>query len=155
MDIDIDQADPRNDLIKENQDGKYIFKVDKDKFEIDRFNRVFDQYIDRRKEEMKKRMEQRLNELNKPVDPPPIYNLPLGEILIKTKDSMLNMLDDLLRFRFNLDTFTKNNRLFHIGVLTIIIGLVIYLYAVLSDSDSSNGIKYNNRIIVEQYSVKN
>ena len=131
MDIDVDISTPRDDLFRDSS-GKYRYRIEGDRFEIDRFNRDFDQYKERRKQEMRKRMDQRLSELNKPAKEVPIYKKPVGEIMIKTKDTLFNILDDLLRFRFELETFTKNSRMFYIGILILFIALMVFIYTIFT-----------------------
>jgi len=131
MDINVDQGLPRNDMIK-GDTGAYIYKdPTNNKFDIDKFNLEFDQYRARRKAEMEQKKEQVLNELNKPKEVIPIYNEPLGQVLVRTKDVMFGTLDDLLQRKFEMKTLTKDNRLFYIGLLLLIIGSVVFLYHML------------------------
>ena len=43
MDVGVDQGNPHGDMGRFD-DGKYLFKNDDGKFDIDKFNRQFDQY---------------------------------------------------------------------------------------------------------------
>ena len=63
MNINVDQGLPHGDL-QRLESGKYLFKFGNGKFDIDKFNRDFDQYKDKRKEEMKEEIHKKLNELN-------------------------------------------------------------------------------------------
>jgi hypothetical protein len=45
---------------------------------------------------MEERIQQKLDELNKPVIETPPYELSIGEIAIKTKDSIFNIIDDYI-----------------------------------------------------------
>jgi len=123
MDINEDQSIPRNDLHR-TVDGKYIYQIDKDREEVDKFNREFDQYKIRRDQTMKQELEDKLAELNKPNPPTPLYEKSVGEIVISTKDTILNMLDDIIKFTYD-NFFTKDNRLFYIGLIIIMISLII------------------------------
>lgn len=123
MDINVDQSIPKNDLHR-TVDGKYIYQIDKDREEVDKFNREFDQYKIRRDQTMKQEMEDKLDELNKPTPPTPLYEKSVGEIVISTKDTVFNMIDDTVKFNFN-NFFTKDNRLFYIGLLIIMISLIM------------------------------
>jgi hypothetical protein len=133
MNLGQDQATPRNDMIKKNN-GTYIYKINENRFEVDRFNRDFDQYKIRRKLEMEESMRKRLEELNRPEPIPPVYQQPVGKILIDTKDAVFNIIDDLLQFKFNSSTFTKGGRLFYIGLLLLIIATLLYVYDVFVTS---------------------
>lgn len=130
MDIGVDQGVFHNDLVKTN-DGKYIYKINEDRFEVNRFNRDFEQYKERRKDQMRKKLDEKLNILNRPVEPLPIYNQTVGEIAIGMKDAMLSILDDLLLFKINFHTFTKDGRLFYLGLVFILILIFIYFYDLL------------------------
>jgi len=127
MDIGVDQGVFHNDMIKTN-DGKYIYKLNEDRYEINRFNRDFEQYKDRRRIEMRKRLDEKLAILNRQVEPLPIYNQSIGNIAIGAKDTLLSILDDLLLFNINFNTFTKDGRLFYLGIVLIIILIFIYFY---------------------------
>jgi hypothetical protein len=123
-----DLATPNNDLKRVESTGKYVYKINQNRFEVDRWNRDFDQYKQRREQEKERKMKEKLDDLNKPVDKIPVYNLPLGKILINTKDSIFDILDDLLQFRFEKETIIKDDRLFYIGLLLVIISMITYLY---------------------------
>ena len=127
-----DLADPSNDF-KINEDGSYRYKSGNGEFDADKFNLGFDQYREKRKKEMEKKMRVNLDELNKPEEITPLYNQSIGQILINTKDSMFQILDDLLQNKFTLDTFTRNNRLFYIGLVFVLIACFMYLYTLYID----------------------
>jgi hypothetical protein len=134
-----DLATPSLDF-KMNEDGSYQNRSDNGDFYFDKFNLGFDQYRARRKKEMKKKMRDNLNELNKPIETTPLYNQSIGQILINTKDSMFQILDDMLQNKFTLDTFTRNNRLFYIGLVFILIACFMYLYTLyIDDAHDFNG----------------
>ena len=141
MDVNRDLADPRQDMIKE-ETGKYIY-VDpaNGEFDIDKFNGHYEQYRDRRRNEMKKKMKEKLDELNAPTPTISVYEQSIPKILSDTKESVFNTLDDLLQGSFKIDTFTKDNRLFFIGITLIFMALFVYIYSVLV---GDNQEKYNN-----------
>ena len=153
MDIGVDQGLPRGDLKKEN-DGKYIFRdpVTK-KFDVDRFNLNFEEYEKRRKAEMKKKMDEKLDKLNTPVKRTPIYGESIGKIILGTKDALFNILDDILQYKFTNETLTKNNRLFYIGLTLIFIALFIYFYHILISGE--NTISKKEVIVRHVYDMKN
>lgn len=111
------------------------------KFDIDRFNRDFDQYKDKRKLIMKQQMDQKLAELNKPVVKPPIYELPVGEMFIRVTDSIFGIVDDLLNFNLDLNLkslLTKDDRTFSLGLTVLIIGLTLVIYHIFTVEDRVN-----------------
>ena len=142
-----------NDDLKELSSGKSLFKLEGEKFDIDRYNRLFEQYKVRRREEMQKRLDEKLAELNKPKIQRPVYQSPIGEIMVNTKDAIFDIMDDLLQYKFTYDTFTKHNRLFYLGITIIFISLFIYLFVILvgeSDNREDNNtlkIKHIHKIL--------
>ena len=127
MDINVDQGEPRGDLSR-FEDGKYLYELDDGKFDIDKFNRDFDQYKENRKTEMEVRLQKRLNELNNPPPPTPAYDLSIGQLAINTKDSIFGIIDDLINFKISKDILLKGNRLFYLGLLLIIFAAMAYMY---------------------------
>lgn len=76
---------------------------------------------------MKKR-EESLNQLNT-YKPKPITDQTVGEILINTKDAIFDIFGDLLRPRqLSSETLTKNNRLYYLGILFLLISLFVLIY---------------------------
>lgn len=148
MDIGVDQAKPRNDMIRD-KGGKYIYKISESRDEIDRFNRNFDQYKERRAEEMKKRLDEKLAKLNKPEKPTPIYEKPIGEILIETKDSMFSMLDDCLKLKFK-GILSKDDRMFHLGVVILLIVLILVVIYLLRNVNKPENKDINIIIKMEK-----
>jgi hypothetical protein len=116
-DISID-----GDLIKYD-DGKYIHKAENGELDMDKFNRDYGQYVEKRSNKMKRDLQLKLDHLNQPKKDKLIYELSIGEIFINIKDSMFGILDDLLKFNIN-NILTKNNRLFYLGLILIIIGVL-------------------------------
>jgi len=133
MDINVDQAVPRKDMTM-NQDGKYLY-VDpsNNKFDIDKFNRYYEQYRERRRVRMKEEMNRKLTELNKPDPTIPVYRQSIPKILLDIKDSLFNTLDDILQGKISIETFTKNNRLFYLGIALFFIAIFMYVYSILID----------------------
>ena len=129
--VGVDLATPDNSLKRDALTGKYLYRINQNRFEIDRWNRDFEQYKDRRDLEMRRRMKEKLDQLSKPVPKVPAYNQPLGKILINTKDSLFDITDDLLQFKFTSDTLIKNDRLFYLGVLLLIISMTTFLYLMI------------------------
>lgn len=136
MNIDVDQSDPNNDL-KKTKDGKYIYRLADGSFDIDRFNRNFDQYRERRKVVMNAEMEARLAELNKPPPDIPLWDRPIGTILVDMKDAIFGIIDDLLSYKFNLNIFVKDNRLFYLGLFILISILTVFLLGLLVNLDNN------------------
>lgn len=114
--------------IERIDDGKYLYRFFTGKFDIDKFNREFDQYKENRIQDRNERQQNVLDELNKPNEEPPVYNQPVGTIFIRTKDALLNILDDLLKLNISQETFTKDNRLFYMGITIVFISILLFLF---------------------------
>lgn len=127
MDIGVDQGSARGDLGLKN-DGRYLYKLDDGKFDIDRFNRDFDQYKQKRKDQMKEEIDRKLAELNRPPEVIPVYNLSIGQILVNMKDSVFDIIDDVINFKIYNGMLLKNNRMFYLGLFIIIIALLMFFY---------------------------
>jgi len=108
---------------------------DDTKFDEKKFNSDFDKKKEIDKMNSKILADERLGKMNTTVTTKPIYQYTMGEILIGIKDTWFGILDDLLLQRFTLDTFTKDSRLFFIGITLVIIGIVFYVYSYLVDED--------------------
>lgn len=157
MDVNEDLADPSENITMYD-DGKYLFKTSSGEFDIDRFNRYYEQYRERRKKEMYKRMKERLDILNKTPPVIPIYDYSIGQILIGMKDSIVGISNDLLNWNYNQqvsvkadednvavenkseikvqwDILTKDNRLFFIGLVLVIIAFVIYFLMIFGSME--------------------
>lgn len=126
-------------------DNKNIWNVDPDqfysqqdandpnkRFDLGKFNKVFD--VNREITKRNQRVEEleKLSRLSKVETHTSLYDLNISQILVNTKNSWFNLLDDLLEQRFQLDTFTKDNRLFYIGLTIVFIAIILYLYTVLT-----------------------
>lgn len=103
------------------------FYTSSGQFNLENFNRTF-------REEQLKRINfyrnaeiQRLKQLQdiQPVSPP-IFQLSVGEHLIKLKNAFFGIVRDLQTEPLNSDIFTKNNRLFYVGLFLVMI-FIIYL----------------------------
>ena len=140
MKIGVDQGLPRGNLGKDNE-GKFFYKLNNGKFDIDKFNRDFSQYIQKRKTDMKEILDQKLERLNKPVPVPLVYNLPVGQIIINIKDAFFDILDDIVNFKVASDTFTRSNRMFYVGIVCVIVALLLYFYLffICDGSESKSG----------------
>ncbi|VBB17968.1 hypothetical protein YASMINEVIRUS_431 [Yasminevirus sp. GU-2018] len=106
-------------------------------FDLGKFNKVFE----RNKEVVKE--SQRINDLNKlnalseTQERTSLYNLSIFQIIVNTKDAWFNLLDDLLDQRFELSTFTKDDRMFYIGVTIVTIAVVLYLYGMMTSTEDT------------------
>jgi len=83
----------------------------------------FNQYFET---EIEKRKTQNLDIKKFDVDPiKRINELTILEILSGIKQTFFGIINDLLRRHITLDTFTKDNRLFYLGIILIIFILIV------------------------------
>lgn len=118
-------------------------------FNVKKFNIDFDVEKALKEKQRKQNEKTKLEKLEKPEPKKKVFELSIGEILIGIKDVWFEILDDLLQQRFNLSIFTKNNRIFFIGLTITIVVIMIYLYELLTQNDNennNNSINLNNPI---------
>ena len=109
----------------------YMALREVDRFDVKEFNKVYNDYISKKKESILEQEERRLDRLNNMKEYIPLHQLSVGQHLINTKDTWFDILDDLLQFRFNIRTFNKQNRLFYIGLTLLIIATCTYIYKIM------------------------
>jgi hypothetical protein len=102
---------------------------DSKKFDIDKFNKSYDEMLKNKEIMNQKKRDEMLNQLNL-TKPKLITDQTIGEVLINTKDAIFDIFGDLLRpSRLNSETLTKNNRLYYLGILCLLISLFILIYS--------------------------
>jgi len=69
-----------------------------------------------------------------------IYNQSIYEIMINLKNTINDIFSDIFHFQFT-NIFVKDGRLFYIGLIFIIIGLLLYLFHLLFNKDETISIK--------------
>lgn len=69
-----------------------------------------------------------------------IHQYTVGELLLGMKNAILNVFNDLLKLKFTVKTFTKQNRLFYLGLFIIIVVLIIYLFSKDNESNTNQSI---------------
>lgn len=122
---------------------KYSDTDDKDdKVDEKKFNDDFERYkhfVQKYKNIDDTNKLNKLNELNKKDNYTKIYDLSILEIFVNIKDTWFEILDDILSTKITLKIFTKENRLFYIGITIFIIACALYLYNALTcNTDNIN-----------------
>lgn len=97
-------------------------------FNLDIFNKKYEDVRRRRQKLIEDAEKERLGRLDTTSLKKKIHQYTIGEILFNLKDALFGILNDLLKFNFTIDTFTKQNRLFYLGLFILIIILIIYLF---------------------------
>ena len=106
-------------------------------------NKEFDDTVLQKNIEMKQIMQDRLDKLNQQKIEHEPYNKTVGETIINTKDALYGILDDLLQYKFTLNTFTKENRLYYIGIVLLFIVISMYIYDMFVISHIKQPIETN------------
>ena len=99
---------------------------DKSKFDIDKFNKNFEESQQLLKNNIKDQEAETLQKLSDTANRQ-IKHMSVLDILIGIKDTWFDILDDFLEQRFTVDILLKGNRMFFVGLTIIIIVLIIYL----------------------------
>lgn len=111
-----------------NQDGiSDAEKKLKNDFDPKKFNFVFENNKQIVKEYQRLKDIETLNKLSQKKEIVSLYNLTIYQILINTKDTWFDILDDILNRQYTMSIFRKDNRLFYIGLTIIFFGIVLYM----------------------------
>lgn len=138
-------SDRRNELSNRFAD---IRDQDRNRFNLQEFNRDFERNIDLTRQSNIELENQRLNQLNTQglqMNQKP-YDKSISQMLIGIKDTWFDIIDDLLSDKFYTETFTKNNRLFYIGLTIVLLVIFIYLCYMLLDTSNNYDNSNGNRI---------
>lgn len=120
------------------------------KLDLQKFNLAFEKEKDLVKYNNKISEKDKLSKFQTATAKKSLSELSIFEILIGIKDTWFDLIDDLLQKQFNATTFTKNNRLFYIGVTIIVIIIILYLYDMMSETEEPE----NKRIVEVRHIYK-
>jgi hypothetical protein len=124
-------------------------------FDITAFNREFENRMQQETVNNQQADSARLAQMNAAannkttVQP---YDLSFSQMMIGVKDTWFELFDDLLRRQYYTETFTKDNRLFFIGLTIILIILLLYLLdAIFAPCETvvQPSTVYNLRLVTE------
>lgn len=124
------------------------------KIDLGKFNIIFERNKEVAKESQRLKDLEKLNELSREKQVISLYDLSLFDIIINAKNAWFNLLDDLLDQKIELETFTKENRLFYIGLTIIIFATIFYIYTLFTTEDnniSSKSLDGNTKKIYHIY----
>ncbi len=106
------------------------------KIDLGKFNIIFERNKEVAKESQRLKDLEKLNALSQEKQIISLYDLSLFDIIINTKNAWFNLLDDLLDQKIELSTFTKENRLFYVGLTIIVFATVFYIYTLFIADDN-------------------
>jgi len=117
-------------------------------FDSQKFNQAFEKQKALSNGSYKDLQEERLGKLNvQNIEQKP-YQLSFMQILINIKDTWFELIDDILNRQFYVETFTKKNRMFYIGITIIFFVICMYLYDIIFDNIDEKlytNSNYNNK----------
>lgn len=123
------------------------------KIDLGKFNIIFERNKEVAKESQRLKDLEKLNALSQEKQIVSLYDLSLFDIIINTKNAWFNLLDDLLDQKFELQTFTKDNRLFYIGLTLIVFATIIYIYTLFVTEDNNGSQKSSNGNVKKIYHI--
>ncbi len=97
-------------------------------FDINRFNKLYNDYINKVRSEERSTEKERLEKLNKEfIEGKQISDLTFWELFFNMKDAINDVFNDIFQLKFDKNTLTKNNRLFYIGLFLILIVFIVFI----------------------------
>ncbi len=102
------------------------------------FNKKFEQQKLLIKNRSKKKEKELNSKLNKTVPYTPIYSQNLWSILVNLKNAWFDILDDLLNGKFSWNIFTKDSRLFYVGLTFCIIAIILFLLEYITNEEKES-----------------
>lgn len=98
------------------------------KFDLGEFNKSFVSTAKEQKRLRKIKEEEELARLNNEIPPmKTIKDQTVGEIIINTKNTWFDLVDNLLNSNYNINLF-ENNRLFYIGLTILFVAIIMFLF---------------------------
>jgi hypothetical protein len=105
------------------------------KFDLGKFNDAFAGQKESQKKINNELDSYNLKMLGGDIVKKSLYQNDMGDIIIGIKNSWFFLMDDLLQQKISTNTFTKDNRLFYLGITFILIAIVMYIYNFFVDED--------------------
>lgn len=102
------------------------------------FNKKFEEQKLLIKNKSKKKEKELNSKLNKTITYTPIYSQNLWSMLVNLKNVWFDILDDLLNGKFSWDIFTKDSRLFYVGLTFCIIAIILFLLEYITNDEKEN-----------------
>lgn len=120
-----------------------------DDFDLQKFNVAFEKEKERKRKEQELRMKNKLERLNQSPPRKKLADYSVGELMIGIKDTWFEILDDTLQNKINKELFTKDDRLFFVGLTFFITVLSIFLYIYLFEEKNTPNQSYVIRHVYE------
>lgn len=105
------------------------------KFDPQKFNTGFEDYITQQNEINSKKDIEKLNKMNKTTEDKSLINYTFFELLVGIKDTWFDILDDLLSFNINMNILIQGKRIFFIGLTLFLVFTSWYLLDMLLEDE--------------------
>jgi hypothetical protein len=115
-------------------------------FDLNKFNIIFDRNKEIQKENQRIKDLNKLNALSQETNKVSLYNLSMYDIIVNAKNAWFGLLDDLLNRSFNMQTLTKDNRLFYLGLTIVIFCVILYIFVLMMNEGKQE--EHDDRNIV-------
>lgn len=128
----------RDDQFTPYEDKSYDparFFTSSGEFNLSQFNKLYREEQLKRINFYRSQEEARLKELDKNQPAPDLLNYTLGQHLINMKNTPFNIGSDLINDQFSYRIFTKDNRMFYLGLILVIIFLIYLILAYFLNSN--------------------
>ena len=100
-------------------------------FDVGEFNKAFESA---QKIKIDEENDEELDLLSQEIEKEQLHNMTFGNIFINMKEEVFGTIYDLLSFNYDssiLEIFSKNNRLFYLGIFLILLCFVLYIISYL------------------------
>jgi hypothetical protein len=98
--------------------------------------------------------EEKLRLLNERANRKSVWQYSPYDICIGITDTWFNILDDMLHLKFNIEIFTKEKRLFFVGITILFFGIIMYIYNFIESSEIDT-CNQQSKIIKHYYYKQN
>jgi hypothetical protein len=118
------------------------------------FNKMFEEAMKKNKEEVLAEQQRKFSDMEQEEVTPLLSQMNLLNIIIGIKNTFFGIFDDIfIKRKINLEVLTKENRLFYIGIATIIIVMLFYILEILLDTfiNENNPNNQNKKVEIYHY----
>ena len=132
---------------------------DNNEFDINEFNKNFEKIQQDKKKEKELENEKYIKSLESEVEDKKIMDLNIIEIFTNTKNEILDLIYEIISFNYStlqefINLFTKNNRLFYVGLFLLLLSGVLYIISFIFFYPSNTKKNDININIPNDYSFK-
>jgi uncharacterized membrane protein YcjF (UPF0283 family) len=131
LDNSIDKLSQSDNIYSQLRDDLQIDLSDvylDNTFDLNLFNKKYEDVRKRRQQNIQLFEQEKLKQLDKTSFKKKLHQYTVGELLFGIKDTIFGILIDLLNLQFTINTFSKQNRLFYIGLFIFIIIVILKIF---------------------------